>query len=176
MDSFVLSQIVIGIAICFDILSFQFKDRKKVLICLLISCILIGTHFILLQQWTATGLAFLAIFRYLVCLKTTSKAIMWIFIALSVTIAAVTYGGVLSIISCLGSIFGAAGAFSKKDKQLRQFMFIGTALWLLNNILLGSPAAVLMETLFLGSNIVGYYRFYMKPHFTRKLQTTPPVI
>lgn len=176
MDFFVLSQIVIGIAICFDLLSFQFKDRAKVLICLLISCILIGTHFILLEQWTATGLAFLAIFRYLVCLKTTSKAFMWVFIGLSVIIAIVTFGGVLSIISCLGSIFGAIGAFCKKDKQLRQFMFIGTSLWLLNNILIGSPAAVLMETLFLGSNIVGYYRFYIKPNFTNKLQSAPPVV
>lgn len=176
MDFFLLSQIVIGIAICFDLLSFQFKDRKKVLVCLLISCMLIGTHFMLLQQWTATGLAFLAIFRYLVCLKTTSKTIMWVFIGLSITITIVTFSGVLSIVSCLGSIFGAMGAFSKQDKQLRQFMFVGTALWLLNNILLGSPAAVVMETLFLGSNIVGYYRFYIKPHLVRKLQASPPVL
>ena len=168
MTSFALSQIFIGIAICFDLISFQFKDRNKILICLLISCFLIGTHFALLEQWTATGLAFLAIFRYLVSLKTTSKIAMWIFISLSVVIATFTYGGLLSIISCLGSIFGAAGTFCKNDQRLREFIFIGTALWLLNNILLGSPAAVLMESLFIGSNLVGYFRFYIRPALKKR--------
>ena len=41
-------------------------------------------------------------------------------------------------------------------------MLIGTGLWLIHNILAGTPMAVLMEILFITSNLVGYYRFYMK--------------
>ena len=88
---------------------------------------------------------------------------MWLFVAMSVAVSTVTYDGWLSILTCCGSIFGTVGSFSQNDTQLRRFMFIGTSLWLLNNIVIGSPAAVIMEALFITSNLVGYYRFYMKP-------------
>lgn len=39
-------------------------------------------------------------------------------------------------------------------------MLIGTSIWLLNNAMIGSPTAVLMELLFIGSNLLGYYRYY----------------
>jgi hypothetical protein len=32
-----------------------------------------------------------------------------------------------------------------------------------HNILAGSPGAVLMEAIFISSNIVGYFRFYIRP-------------
>jgi hypothetical protein len=163
MTPFILSQILIVIAICFDLISFQLKERDKILGCLLVSCTLIGMHFALLEQWTATGLALLAICRFSISMHTTSKKTMWLFIAMSVAVSTVTYDGWLSILTCCGSIFGTVGSFSQNDKQLRRFMFIGTSLWLLNNVVIGSPAAVIMEALFITSNIVGYYRFYMKP-------------
>lgn len=163
MTPFFLSQIFIGFAICCDSLSFQFKERQKILSVLVISCVLIGSHFALLEQWTAAGLAGLSSLRFLVSIKTTSKKTMWIFITLSCLITAVTYDGYLSILTGLGSVFGTAGSFSKNDKHLRMFMFVGTGFWLTNNILIGSPAAVVMEGLFIGSNLLGYYRFYIEP-------------
>ena len=42
-------------------------------------------------------------------------------------------------------------------------MFIGTSFWLVHNYFANSPAAVFMEVLFLGSNLIGYYRHYIKP-------------
>lgn len=163
MSPFIVSQILIGFAICCDLLSFQFKDRRKILGVLLISCLLIGSHFILLEQWTAAALAVVAALRFLVSLKTTSKKTMAGFMGLAVFIAAVTYSGPLSLLTCCGSLFGTAACFSSHDKRLRQLMLIGTSLWLLNNILIGSPMAVLMESLFICSNLLGYYRFYIRP-------------
>ncbi len=163
MSSFILSQILIGFAICCDLLSFQFKDRKKILVVLLVSCLLIGIHFILLEQWTAAALAVVAALRFLVSLKTTSKRTMAAFMILAVIITAATYSGLLSLLTCCGSLFGTVACFSKQDKRLRQLMLVGTSLWLLNNILIGSPMAVLMESLFICSNLLGYYRFYIRP-------------
>lgn len=162
MNPFLLSQILIGFAICCDLLSFQFKERERILSILLVSCLLIGSHFALLEQWTAAGLAVAAALRFLVSLKTASRKNMWFFVGLAVLITISTYSGPLSILTCFGSIFGTVASFCKEDKRLRQFMLIGTSLWLLNNILIGSPMAVLMESLFIGSNLLGYYRFYIK--------------
>lgn len=163
VDHFLLSQILIAFAICCDLLSFQFKDRQKILSILLISVILIGIHFALLEQWTAAGLAVVSSLRFIISIKTTSQKTMWFFVSLAVMIAIVTFSGPLSILTCLGSIFGTVGSFCKEDKRLRQFMLLGTALWLINNVLIGSPMAVVMEILFIGSNLIGYYRFYIKP-------------
>ncbi len=48
------------------------------------------------------------------------------------------------------------------DKRFRELMMLGIAIWIVHNILAGSPGAVVLETFFLGSNLVGYYRFYRR--------------
>ena len=162
MSPFFISQILVAIAICFDLLSFQFKERPKIISCLIISCILISCHFAILGHWTATGLGLLATVRFMASLFTTSKKVMGLFMFATVVISIFSFSGILSILSCLGSLFGTAGTFCKDDKRLRQIILIGTSLWLIHNILAGSPTAVLMEALFITSNLVGYYRFYLK--------------
>lgn len=42
-------------------------------------------------------------------------------------------------------------------------MVICSSIWIIHNYLAGSPGAVLMEIFFLSSNIVGYFRYYIRP-------------
>jgi len=163
MSSFALSQILVGFALCSDILSFQFKNRKHVIICLLISCTLISSHFMLLEHWTAACLGIVAVVRYTTSLLSTSRKPMYLFIGATWIIAFITYEGFLSILGCTGSTFGTFAAFCKEDKQLRQMMFACTCLWIIHNLFAGSPAAVILEIFFASSNVVGYYRFYIRP-------------
>ena len=163
MSSFALSQILIAIAIGCDLLSFQFKARQRILVCLCCSCLLISAHFALLGLWTAMGLAFLAAIRMVASYLTTSKRVMGVFIVAAVLTAVLTYHGLLSVLSCLGAIFGTVGSFCREDRQLRLVMMCATSFWLVHNILAGTPTAVVMEALFLGSNFLGYYRFYLRP-------------
>ncbi len=162
MTPFALSQLLVAIAIGFDLLSFQFKERRRIIACLIVSCLLIATHFALLGHWTAVGLGLLAAVRFVASYLTTSKKVMAFFIAAAVLVAALSFHGVLSVLSCLGSIFGTIGSFCKEDKQLRQVMLVATSLWLVHNCLAGTPTAVLMEGLFIASNLLGYYRYYYR--------------
>ncbi len=57
MSPFLLSQILAGLALCSDIVSFQLKKRAHILLCFIISCLLLSIHFICLDHWTAAGLA-----------------------------------------------------------------------------------------------------------------------
>lgn len=159
---FVLSQILVAIAICFDLASFQFKDRQKIVICLFFAGILISSHFVLLEQWTAATLMGIATVRYLVSAFTTSAKLKYVFCTAAMISSVVTYAGVISVISFFASTFQTIGAFEKDDRRLRQFMIVGTALWLVHNFLIGSPTAVVMEVLFISSNLIGYYRFYLQ--------------
>ena len=162
MSSFLLSQILVSIAICTDILSFQFKDRKKIVGCLLVSTLLISAHFMLLEHWTAAGLGLVAAVRFATSLFTSSKKMMGLFICSAVIITACSFEGLLSILSCGGAIFGTAAAFCREDKRLRQLMLVATSFWVVHNYIAGSPGAVLMELLFISSNLVGYYRYYIR--------------
>lgn len=163
MSDFLLSQILIGIAILTDTLSFQFKDRKKIVACLLVSCTLISVHFMLLGHWTAACLGLVAAVRFTSSIFSTSKKLMGLFVFTTIVISIFTFEGLLSILGCAGGIFGTVASFCKEDKLLRQLMLVGTSLWLVHNILAGSPGAVLMEVIFISSNVVGYFRFYILP-------------
>lgn len=159
MSAYTLSQCLIVIAILFDILSFQFKQKQKIVICLAISGALITSHFTLLEQWTATILMFLATIRYFVTIFSQSKRIMSLFLCLNALVLVLTFSGVLSLLSFVGSSFQTIAAFCQNDLRLRQIMLIGTSIWLINNAVLGS-AAVVMEILFISSNLIAYYRYY----------------
>ena len=157
---FVWSQVLIAIAIVFDIASFQFKQRRQIVCCLCVSGILISVHFILLEQWTAAGLLMLASIRYFCSIFTTSKRLMSVFLLSALIITVGTFSGLLSVLSFTATLFQTTAAFCQSDQRLRQLMIVGTSLWLVHNYLAGSPTAVLMEVLFIGSNLVGYYRYY----------------
>lgn len=163
MSSFALSQLLVGLALCTDILSFQFKNRKHIIICLMISCTLIASHFMLLGHWTAAGLGLLATVRFATSLLSTSRKFMYLFVGATWIISFVTYEGVLSILGCAGGTFGTVASFCKQDKQLRQLMLAGTCLWIIHNLIACSPGAVILEIFFASSNIIGYYRFYIRP-------------
>ncbi|HBY87765.1 MAG TPA: hypothetical protein DEO86_18070 [Colwellia sp.] len=161
MSVFIFSQLLILVAIFFDLASFQFKKRKQIVSCLCIAGILIFSHFILLEQWTAAGLMAIATIRYFVSIFTTSKHVMFTFLFCSLIVFMFTFMGTISFLCFAGSVFQTVASFSKNDKKLRQLMIIGTSFWLLHNFLIGSPVAVVMEVLFISSNLVGYYRFYV---------------
>jgi len=160
VSAFLWSQALIAIAIVFDLVSFQFKQRQKIVCCLCVSGILISAHFVLLDQWTAAGLMLLASIRYFTSIFTTSKRLMFLFFTCALVITSMTFSGLISLLSFSGTVFQTTAAFCKSDQRLRQLMILGTSFWLLHNYLAGSPTAVVMELLFIGSNIIGYYRYY----------------
>lgn len=165
LSNFVLSQILIGVAILVDFISFQFKERKKILACLVISTVLISSHFMLLGHWTAALLGLLSVARYLSSMFTTSGRVMWVFLNIIIAITVFSFEGLLSVLGCIGTVFTTIAAFRKSDKNLRQLMLIGTMIWIVHNYLAGSPGAVLMEVIFLVSNLVGYFRYYVKSNY-----------
>jgi len=162
MSTFLLSQILIGVAFCFALLSFQFKDRRHVLLCFVCASFLIGVHFLLLEHTTAALLIFVAMTRFITSYFTTNRRWMYLFLLLTVAAFLLTFDGYLSILAFAAGIVGTWASFQPLDRNLRLGMMIGTLLWIAHNALAGSPAAVAMECFFLGSNFLGFYRFYIK--------------
>lgn len=159
---FWVSQALVGVAFIFDAVSFQLKERRAILVCLIISSTLFGVHFLILEKITAGAFIFLATARFFVSYFTTKRRFMFIFMALVPVVLISTYQGPISLLAGAASLTGTWGSFHPTDKRLRQAMMIGTSLWIVHNVLVRSPMAALTEIFFLLSNLLGYYRFYIR--------------
>ncbi len=162
MNLFILSQILVGIAFCTDLISFQFKERKKVVLFLCLSSALISTHYFLLGRNTAGLLVFISIIRFITSYFSTRKILMFSIIGLNILGFLLTYSSPLSFIILFALILITIGAFQKEDKSLRRIIMMGTCFVITYDILIFSPIAIILEISFLLSNVIGYFRFYYK--------------
>jgi len=163
MTPFLLSQILAGVAFGLGLLSSQFRQRRSILLCLVLGTAFNASHFLLLQQPGPAALIALIGTRYLTSLCTTRRWVMYLFLVLSAASFATTYQSPVSLLALLAVCCGTWGTFHPDDRVLRRFIILGNTCWLLHNLLVWTPVGVLMEASFLGSNLFGYWRFY-GPH------------
>ncbi len=165
MSAFLLSQLLVGVAFFFDLASFQFREKRKVLGCLVFSALLLGAHFYLVEAYTAAVLGFIAAARFLTAMFSSSRWLLALFLGLVFGNAALSFAGVTTVLATVGAAVTTTASFLASDRRFRELMALGIVIWIVHNALVGSPGAVVLETFFLGSNLVGYYRFYLRrPH------------
>jgi len=160
MTPFLLSQILAGVAFGLGLLSSQFRQRRSILLCLVLGTAFNASHFLLLQRPGPAALIALIGTRYLTSLYTTDRRAMYLFLVLSAAAFATTYQSPVSLLALLAVCCGTWGTFHPDDRVLRRFIILGNTCWLLHNLLVWTPVGVLMEASFLGSNLIGYWRFY----------------
>jgi hypothetical protein len=88
-------------------------------------------------------------------------------VAVGVLVA--TYRIPINLVALLASLLMSFTSFQDTDRTLRLWMMVGTTAWLTHNVLIDSPAAIMLESFILGSNLLGFWRFYIKsPHPARR--------
>jgi hypothetical protein len=162
VSDFVLSQVLVGVVFFFDLASFQFREKRHVLTCLVFSALLLGIHFALLGAQTAAIMGFIAAARFSVAIFSHARWWLYLFLSLVMVNGILSYAGSLTVLATAGGLITTTAAFMPTDRQFREYMMAGTLVWIVHNAMAGSPAAVVLETFFLGSNLVGYYRFYLR--------------
>ncbi len=162
MSAFVLSQVLIGIAFLFDVASFQFKKREITLALFAFSASLIAAHFFLLGATTAGFVISVSAARFVVSIFTQNAYVKYGALILIAGLGFYTYDGYEDIFSILAGTFGTLSAFQKDERLLRVFMMFGTFSIITHNILIWTPAGIVLELFFLGSNLLSYYRFYLR--------------
>ncbi|MGC6096752.1 YgjV family protein [Citrobacter portucalensis] len=154
MNTFILSQILAGIPFLLDLCAFFFSKRVITLSILALSTALISIHFWLLNEQMAALLMGIASCRFLVAIKTSARKCMWIFIIISVISCIPTWQSLTDARPLAGSLFMTFAAFQHIGLKLRLFSLMGSFCWLINNVLIGSPVAVVMELAFMGSILI----------------------
>ncbi len=158
MTPFFLSQILAGLSFGLDLLAFQFIRRQCSLLTLACSTSLMAFHFWLLGENSACGLMALAASRYLLAIVTTSQRVKGGFLCASVLCSGLTWQHPTDIFPLAGSLLMTIAAFQPTAAGLRLITLGGSLCWLINNVLAGSPMAIVMEGTFMLSTLVSYWR------------------
>jgi hypothetical protein len=162
VSAFELSQLLIAVAFLADMASFQFKQKRQVLMCLAVAASLIGAHFFVLGIYTAAVLGFLAAARFITAIFSNSRQLYLLFMGLVLLNGLLTWAGLLTALATLGALISTTGAFASRDKDFRRIMMLASLVWIAHNVLAATPGAIALEIVFLGSNLLGYYRFYVR--------------
>lgn len=155
---FIGSQLLAAIAFGSGIFAFWQQQRSAMLKFWFISAVLNASHFALLGQVEAALFVGLTAIRFLVAAIQPRRHWMLLFMAAATAILLTTYSSALNLLPYAAAMLGTYGSFQTRLGRVRLCMAIGASTWIIHNILVGSPVAVLMELAFLLSNLVGFLR------------------
>ena len=155
---FVGSQMLAALAFGSGIFAFWQQQRSIMLKFWFISAVLNACHFGLLGQYEAALFVSLTAIRFLVAALHPRQYWMLLFMAGATLILLMTYSSPLNLLPYAAAMLGTFGSFQTRVGRVRLCMALGASFWILHNILVGSPVAVLMEVAFLLSNLMGFLR------------------
>ena len=160
MTPFLWSQIVAACAFLMGLISYQFRQRQSVLMCLTGLALLNSCHFLLLDRLTPAVIMLLTGTRYVTAMYTQRRILVFLFLVAAVVTLLLTWNGPLNLLALAGVFCGTIGSFQKSDPVMRLCFMNGNCCWLIHNLLAGTPVATVMEASFLASNILGYWRIH----------------
>ena len=159
IDDFVLSQILATIAFAVGLSASLQDNRKKLLLTFSVSASFYAVHLLLLDQSFGFYIALLATTRTLTAAIFPGITRSALFVIIG-TLLFVWYSDfVQSYILYLAFLSGTIGAFFKREALVRLFTMSTSLHYLVFNLVIGSPIAVLMEATFFAMNAFGYYRY-----------------
>ena len=160
MNDFLLSQIIASIAFACGVISFQCKQRRTILLWMCGSALTNAGHFFVLERFGAGTLYTIMAVRVFTAAFSTDRRLLYVFLVLILIGFSASYERPIDIMPMFGASLATYGNFQQSVRQVRLIYMACAALWMVHNTLAGSPVAVLMETTFLMSNIIGYWRFH----------------
>lgn len=159
---FIISQIIMLIAMWSDFLGMQLKKRKHIFLAFIVSASLISIHYFLLDKTMAWVITMFSVIRFVTCYFTTDKKYMYLFLLINTVVLITTYAEIYDLILYVWLFLFIVWNFQVNDKKMRLLMMSGTTLVMIYNIFIFSPMWVAVEWSFLVSHILGYYRYHIR--------------
>ncbi|MDO6424773.1 YgjV family protein [Saccharophagus degradans] len=141
----ILGQALGFVSYALGILCFYQKDDKKLKLIMLTMNVNNSIHFALLGAATASLGSILSVFRTGLALRTSSRAVAFVFIAITLASGywlAETWRDAFPI---LGTCIGTYALFCLRGIKMRIAFLCGALCWLTNNIIVGSIGGTLLE-------------------------------
>lgn len=148
-------------AFVFGMACFAQTDDRRFKLFMALECAAYVGHFALLGQGTAVASTAVSLARSLASLKLRTPAVGGFFIALSLALGAWLYQGPLSLLPIASSCIGTTALFFLQGLRMRVLMLVGTLLWLVNNLLVGSVGGSALEACLALSNLWTIRRLWL---------------
>ncbi|MGI9291426.1 MAG: YgjV family protein [Gammaproteobacteria bacterium] len=158
MTPFLLSQILATCTLITGMVAFQLPERTHILRGWCLAALFAAAHFFVLGSVEAGVLILVTALRFMISSFTTDKRLMYLFMALAVGGFALTYQTPVSWLALAATLIGTWGSFYGTANAVRYSMMSTELIWVIHNLLVWSPVAVVMEVLFFTSNFIGWLR------------------
>ncbi len=136
------------------------KDDRKLKIFMFVLQFNNCLHFALLGAPTAVLSAFLSLVRSGLSLKTSSRLVAWLFIALSIAVGTWLAERWLDMLPIAGTCIGTYALFCLTGIRMRVALLVGASFWLANNIVVGSIGGTLLEITLISVNASTIFRLW----------------
>lgn len=133
------------------------KKLKLVMLCVNLNNTL---HYALLGAWTASIASIFSSVRTGLALKTTSPAVAYGFIGVTLAFGGYFANNWLDMLPILGACIGTYAIFCLSHIKMRIAFLAGAVCWLANNIIVGSIGGTLLECTLLCVNLTTIYRLH----------------
>ncbi|WP_374435840.1 YgjV family protein [Inhella sp.] len=147
-------------AFVFGVACFAQTDDRRFKLFMAAECAAYIGHFWLLGQPTAVASTTVSLLRSLASLKARSAALGLGFMALSAGLGLWLMQGWLSLLPIAASCIGTFALFFLQGLRMRALMLVGTLLWLLNNLLVGSIGGTALEAVLAATNAHTIWRLW----------------
>lgn len=162
MNEFIFSQLIATLAFFCGFVSFQCKSRSSILLWLSGSSFTNACHFLVLNKPVPAILYFILTARALVARVSLNQNLMYLFLSLSLFGSILFFKGPLGFLALFATILATYGSFQKEVRRVRILFMLSATMWVVHNILVWTPVALLMQVMFLISNGIGFQRFDKK--------------
>lgn len=167
---YVLSQIFIILNYVFLVITYQLKNKEKILLLSIGSQTACGLSYICLGAYTGLAMAIISIFRNTVFIineekngvteKTTANEILMLLViyALVIVLSVITFNGFLSLLSVFATMLYTFSVWQKSTKVYKILGIPVSILWLSYNIYIHSIFGIILEFILMISAIIGFIR------------------
>jgi hypothetical protein len=145
-------------AFVFGIACFAQTDDRRFKLFMAAECAAYIVHFWLLGQPTAVASTTVSLLRSLAAIKAKRPSVGVFFMLLSAALGLWLMQGWLTLLPIAASCIGTFALFFLDGLRMRALMLLGTLLWLLNNILVGSIGGSLLEAVLAITNLHTLWR------------------
>jgi hypothetical protein len=160
MQFFSLAQCVGYVALVLGVTAFRQKDDRRLKLFLAAECAAYTVHFSLLGKLTAALSTGTSGARCLIALKTQSRWVAALMLAINLLIGACFARSLLGWLPVVSSCLGTIAVFLLQGITMRLVLLSSTLLWLGNNLACGSIGGTVLETLIALSNLSTIIRLW----------------
>lgn len=183
MPPYIIAQAIGIVAMCSNIISYQFKDKRNVIFCQLIGASLFTVNMFMLDAIIGALLNLVAILRAVIYLnidkiKLSSRLLCSFFVVLyilSYVLAFTAFGKepsllnlVIELLPVIGMTAFTVGMNGKEAKDIRICAFINSPCWLVYNCVNFALGGIICEVFSLISNGYAFLRYDLKSKSYKK--------